>query len=391
MPKNNKLILDLGDKGGQFEFKNPDDLNAWLAEEVAKWQWMNQIPQAQSGPVAFGQIQGQINSLIQQWRQVIDDPTAAQTPIASIKNSIESSVSAQGFWLSSSENGSFLLKLKEERGPTAAAGAYVALGGAYSPQNQSLHPQFIDGVIEAFLYKNEIEWSATLHREALEKLKHQYSGNIADQKRKAEQLAETNELLNSHFSKSLKEKSAQMDQLHEDQIKAFEELTDEHKKNIETIEETYNQKLALLKPVQYWDNRRKGHNKKAIVYAIACTIIGVGLFGGLGWVAYELFLNIKVGEQPKVWQMGVFAVAAFFAIWIERILVRLFVSNIHLATDAEERVTMLQTYLSIIREGSEFAPDEKLLILERLFHPATDGMIKDDGAPPTFVELLSRK
>ena len=180
MPKNNKLILDLGDKGGQFEFKNPDDLNAWLAEEVAKWQWMNQIPQAQSGPVAFGQIQGQINSLIQQWRRVIDDPTAAQTPIASIKNSIESSVSAQGFWLSSSENGSFLLKLKEERGPTAAAGAYVALGGAYSPQNQSLHPQFIDGVIEAFLYKNEIEWSATLHREALEKQTEQQQ-NAADQ------------------------------------------------------------------------------------------------------------------------------------------------------------------------------------------------------------------
>ena len=59
----------------------------------------------------------------------------------------------------------------------------------------------------------------------------------------------------------------------------------------------------------------------------------------LGWLAYEIFLNVPPNEKPQIWQVGVFSVAAFFGIWLERILVRLFVSNIHLATDAEERVT----------------------------------------------------
>ena len=52
---------------------------------------------------------------------------------------------------------------------------------------------------------------------------------------------------------------------------------------------------------------------------------------------------------------------------------------------------MLQTYLSIIREGSVFAPEDKKLILERLFHPATDGLVKDDAAPPSPLEILSRR
>ena len=146
-----------------------------------------------------------------------------------------------------------------------------------------------------------------------------------------------------------------------------------------------------MKPVQYWRLRRNSHSKKACIFAWVSAGVGTALFASLGWIAYELFLNIAPGAQPKAWQVSVFAVAAFFAIWFERILVRLFVSNLHLSTDAEERVTMLQTYLSIVRAGSELAPDEKKLIFKRLFQPATDGMVKDDGAPPTLVEMLSRK
>ncbi|TLS66142.1 hypothetical protein FEF65_11150 [Mariprofundus erugo] len=385
------LILELGEKGGTLEFHTPDEVVTWLTEETAKWQWLSSIPESRNGPAAFNQIHGQINPILQQWRQAVDDSNASLAPIASIKSSVESRINSQGFWLSSSEIGAFLLKLSGESSPTAAAGAYIALGGTYTPQNQPQHPQFIEGVLQAFLFRNEIEWTATTHREALENLKRQYSGNISVQKKNAEQLAETNQVLNAHFSKELKEQKAKLDTLHEEQTKTFSDLIAEHEKNLKAIEDAYDQKLALRKPVEYWDSRRVGHNWKALIYAIISLVVGWFLFDGLGGAAHDLFLNLKPEEQPKMWQVGVFAVAAFFAIWLERILVRLFVSNMHLATDAAERVTMLQTYLSIIREGSEFAPDDKKLILERLFKPATDGMVKDDGAPPTLVELLSRK
>lgn len=389
--KKPSLVLELGEKGGPLEFQTPDELQQWLAEEISKWQWMRKIPQCSQGPAGIINLQGGIAPYIQQWRELQSDVEAAQDPIRALKNTIEANVNGQSFWLSSSEKGGFLLSVLEKRGPTAAAGAYVSLGGTYSPQNQPIHPQYIDGVIDAFLFRNEIDWTATVHREALEKLKSQYAGNIADQKKKAEQLAESNEILNVHFSKTLKEKKEALDSLHASQTQEFADLLVQHENNLKAIEVAYDQKLALLKPVQYWNARRKAHNKKAKKYAIASAIAGLLLFLALGGIAYDLFLNVPAGEQPKPWQVGVFAVAAFFAIWFERILVRLFVSNMHLGTDAEERVTMLQTYLSIIREGSDFAPEDKKLILERLFYPAADGLVKDDAAPPTFLEFLSRK
>ena len=74
-----------------------------------------------------------------------------------------------------------------------------------------------------------------------------------------------------------------------------------------------------------------------------------------------------------------------------RILVRMFLSNLHLATDAAERRTMILTYLSMSREGAEFTKDDKKLIVQHLFRSASDGLVKDDAAPPTIFEMLTRK
>jgi hypothetical protein len=69
----------------------------------------------------------------------------------------------------------------------------------------------------------------------------------------------------------------------------------------------------------------------------------------------------------------------------------MFLSHLHLATDAGERVVMVKTYLSLI-EGQGIASDgHRQLILQALFRPAADGIVKDEGIPPTVLELLTRK
>lgn len=386
------LILELGEKGGHLEFSDPNEVLRWFDEEQAKWQWMNPIPEASSAFRKFAGLRQTAAQFVQQWAQNQSNPETAINLISNLKSHFESAIPTQSLWLSSSPTGAFILRLQNERHPLVAAGAYLALGGAYSQQSQqSLHPLFLEGIIEGFLYKREIDWTASAHREALEKLKHQYSGNIADQKRKFNEIEQANESLNSQFNGTLLEKDKLLDDLHVNQGEAFKKLIETHEANLKAIEKAYDQKLALWKPVEYWEARGRSHHAKSAKFAIASGVIGGVILLALGWLAYEIFLNVPVGEKPQVWQVGVFSVAAFFGIWLERILVRLFVSNIHLATDAEERVTMLQTYLSIIREGSEFAPEDKKLILERLFHPAADGLVKDDGAPPSPLEILTRR
>jgi Family of unknown function (DUF6161) len=387
------IVLDLGEKGGLLEFEGPAEVQQWFSEEAGKWQWMRTIPQIRNILQSLNHINVGINQQIQRWMQIpnIDEDDTVQRD--SLKRFIESEIGQHPLWLSTSPNGSFILQLSQDltRGPLIAAGAYIAIGGSYSPAAEPLHPKVFEGEIEGFLYKREIDWTATAHREALEKLKHQYAGNFADQKKKFIEIEQANTTLNQEFSDTLVNKSKLLDELHSSQTEEFNKLVETHKVNLDAIENAYDQKLALLKPVKYWNARKKLHARKAKNFAIASGISMSAILFVLGVLAYEFFLNVPTGEKPQVWQVAVFSVAAFFSIWFERILVRLFISNMHLATDSEERVTMLQTYLSIIREGSEFAPEDKKLILERLFHPVTDGLVKDDAAPATPLELLSRR
>jgi hypothetical protein len=120
-------------------------------------------------------------------------------------------------------------------------------------------------------------------------------------------------------------------------------------------------------------------------------LAGGGVAGVLGLLAYKIFGKLPQADNPKHWQLAVFVVAVFFSVWVIRILVRLFFSHLHLAADAAERRTMILTYLSMAREGTQFAPDDKTLIVQHLFRTASDGLVKDDAAPPTLIELLTRK
>lgn len=84
------------------------------------------------------------------------------------------------------------------------------------------------------------------------------------------------------------------------------------------------------------------------------------------------------------------ALTSLFAVWAVRLLVRMYLSHHHLANDANERVVMVQTYLSLT-EGDKLTSDEhRKLILQALFRPATDGIVKDEGIPASVFELLTR-
>ena len=52
---------------------------------------------------------------------------------------------------------------------------------------------------------------------------------------------------------------------------------------------------------------------------------------------------------------------------------------------------MVKTYLSLL-EGEHLSSDEgRQLILQALFRPASDGIVKDEGLPPSAFEFLTRQ
>jgi hypothetical protein len=90
------------------------------------------------------------------------------------------------------------------------------------------------------------------------------------------------------------------------------------------------------------------------------------------------------------WKIGAYILLVTLAFWFIRLLVRIFLSNIHLENDASERVTMAKTYLALIRDGSFEGKEHIGTILAALFRPTGDGIVKDEGLPPTAMEWLTK-
>ena len=88
--------------------------------------------------------------------------------------------------------------------------------------------------------------------------------------------------------------------------------------------------------------------------------------------------------------MVIFGIIAVLGVWLARIIVRIFLSHLHLETDAKERVTMIQTYLALLREEHALKENERQVILQTLFRPSATGIVKDDGIPPSIIDIVSR-
>ena len=66
-------------------------------------------------------------------------------------------------------------------------------------------------------------------------------------------------------------------------------------------------------------------------------------------------------------------------IWISKIILKIALSNLHLSEEAREKKTMILTYLALIKEGAGLEDDDRKLILDAIFRPSTNGLIKDES------------
>ncbi|MFN0075712.1 MAG: DUF6161 domain-containing protein [Prosthecobacter sp.] len=306
----------------------------------------------------------------------------------------------------------FIKDVLQKHGHAAASGVFAVLSRSDIHFERNVNEAFFGGLLRGFLFQNEIDWTASAHRKVLDDLEAQYKQRLEDQEARLQHLEAENLRLNGAHDATLKAKSDGLDELslskasvldelhtaketalnelYAAKDKAFADLATKHEANLKNIEDTFHNKLALQKPIDYWREKKVSHVKLAKRFAWASGIVLVVFGVGLGFLIHWAFGNLEANENPKHWQVGVTIIAAFFVIWIVRLLVRMFLSHQHLAADAAERVTMVQTYLSLSLEGQGVAPADRSVILQQLFKSASDGLVKDDGAPPTALEWFSR-
>lgn len=162
---------------------------------------------------------------------------------------------------------------------------------------------------------------------------------------------------------------------------------------LQKTEQTYRTQLGLQAPVEYWKEKSAKHATNSVklrdfaaIYAVCSVIVAIIVL-----LLTAEALRSQTQFSPSTIAYGALGLlVTTVALWGGRILVRLYMSEHHLAIDAEERATMVHTFLALQLGGQVEAKDLQL-ILGPIFRPSADGIVKDDGAPDIGIASLLSK
>ncbi|MFN4874177.1 MAG: DUF6161 domain-containing protein [Akkermansiaceae bacterium] len=407
-------------RGGLQRFKTIAKLQAWIAEERNFWSWLDQRRQTLgSAWETFwrfdSQIKNELSGQTQRWNQFISERNQLEERLKSEGLSDQEKLSAtERIDILSNEcrvilenmrsristnvqneivhNRLHLLRTEPESQYLAEIAATDADAAAHAlsyflARNRNEQGEF-KGRMLAALYSENLNRKVRPDQTAFKSAITTWTEELADFKARYEtQEEEFSDILQKHQDSEEAWKKRH-DQLAED----FGTMRTNAETELKTLKDTYDAFMQLEAPREYWEKKRIEHakGKKIMGWASGiAAVIGAGVLGIVVW----FLLPVHHPSSSIPWQqIGFFFLASTFILWLVRLLVRLMLSHIHLHADAREREVMISTFLALIhrQESREGLKKEDIaLVLAPIFRPSTSGVIKDDGGPQSFGDLLS--
>lgn len=161
----------------------------------------------------------------------------------------------------------------------------------------------------------------------------------------------------------------------------FDEKLREWNTSIATLENTYEEKLRLDKPAQYWNKAAIRYSKQgwAWVTAIVLLVI-VALINFQDFFVHWLSgkeLELKLNSFQGIVLFG--SIVATYA-FVLRIFSRLAFSSFHLMRDAQEREQLTYLYLSLTNEAA-IDKESRDIVLQALFSRSETGLLAQEHGP----------
>lgn len=189
--------------------------------------------------------------------------------------------------------------------------------------------------------------------------------------------------------------AGEMETQHSDRVDGHErdwkELIEKCNKDWSDLKTLYDEKLSLLAPTDYWTKQASQYKSQGIKYAFAFTLVLLG--------SIILFALLGINELKKPASSSVLIailpvlVPAFAGIWVLRILGRQLAESLAMMKDANERVTLVKTFLALMRDetaGKAVVKEEdRALILHALFRQSRITAV-DDSPPINAFEAIYR-
>lgn len=385
--------IDLGKELGTRVFASIEDFEEWTNAEKTYWAWLDNNPRNLSSQDLhqyqtirhyvkqhLDQVAGPI---VSELRQHSTDKNRTQDIAQRTANLLREHYVARRIPHHTSARAKFLDHLRNRESSVVAAYALAYFIDYYRAPGEQIFvsPMVLRGCLNGHDFDNAASTATTAEHDALAVLRGDISTLLSKTKKRA---AEVNNQLN-------KQSDAITTQL-EKQSTDFEELKTNARIELDTIKAWYERGLQTQEPVSYWTKSARWHGAFTAAWLGGATLFLVLLWKIAPSFAAEYLkpLDPTKPYSVELWRVVVIFLFGGLAVWALRLIVRFALSHKHLASDARERATMTQVYLALVKEGKGLSEDDRKMIFSLLFHRAATGIVKDDGAPTSGFELLSR-
>lgn len=396
------INIDLGANGGAHKFRSVDDLRIFVDRELNAWSWLPQAYQNignYNGSVdGFNSAWNRHHQAIQNCRTNLDQGTVDQA-WQFFQNYFEAPNSLP---VSESARGAAVLGIRENIGQRAGLGALAAILGLRFDGNDSEQVrgliaanEFIQGTGSVARQGVQTALAALLKRFSEQQLRVEEKADAVDA-----QILATERARRDQFARLLKIGNRWRKTFSggaDAKILALQSDVDASIDSIRLTEKTYSELMGLKAPVSYWTDKAKEHRRNSTVamwiglaFAAALTIYAFvdGMTRTLDLVKKSVTETGQVQIAYVVLTIVVFLLTIAF--WIGRLISRTYVSQSHLAIDAEERAIMVQTYLALTNDN-KIETSERSLVLAALFRASSDGLVKDDASPDMSIAGIASR
>ena len=381
--------LNLPEQGTSFHFKDHASLLVFLERENDFLRWTQSIKIPYFDPHNGSTQDQRARKTVLAKLEAIDAlRSSAAIDGSGVSDQLQNIYGGNGFIISRSPRGEFVESIREYRSAEVAFGALVTfLGLPCFMAERAL----VEGAYLALNFDNlDTRKASNSAKATINAAAARSERAAADADAAVLRMQETAQLLSRNMVTAGRRSRDR-------QVRRFQRGHDARIQSIEATERHYKEELKLKSSVTYWSDKSSKHRSTSwlmtrisLGYATAVSVV-VGL-GGFVWLPSRLD---KLAQGPQQIQVGYLLISVSIALltimfWVGRVISRLYLSERHMASDAEERAVMAQTYLALATDDL-VAEGDRALVLTALFRSGSDGIVRDDAAPDiSLAGILSR-
>jgi hypothetical protein len=377
-----------------YRIASTGQLAQFVADQLSVWEPMGEIPSSRGGLSTFARALAQKGQQIMAHALALEK-LAASSGLPTVQNSDDNNLRQIKKHLNSIQSGDFpirdsigsarAIELMKTDLIAAASLLYIERTNAIGELGQ-----LADGTPNALVLRGLVAASSTTgldefvasSSKAFHKSRVQADQDLADFRLNREAEISRQAAFWTETEKAVGEHEASF-------VERLKALNEEW----ENLKRVYDEKLALLAPTTYWESKQVRHRWFAIGYG-ATFILSIGI-GLACFVAFGVSVLSAASTQaatgtayvPRLLEV---LIPAFLGIWILRILGRMLATHLQLWEEARERLTMLRTFLALMRDekrGALVKDEDRILILSALFRHSGPSTV-DDAPPATWFDIL---